>query len=897
MLANLPPSQLRDLLESLGACAFVVDILPDGTVRFAAVNRRLERLIGADRPIVGKRPEDFLPSEAAAAVSANYRRCAKTRACVEYDEELPMPSGRHWWHTVLSPLFDDTGRVVRVLGVTTEISRQVQTEQALRRSEALFRRMADAAPMMIWMSDADDQGVYFNKTWLDFTGRTLEQERGYGWLDSVHPDDRDALLAVCEPSFRDRRPFRTEFRLRCRDGRYRWVLDTGVPMVSDAGRFDGMIGSCIDITDHRQAEAALRRSEERFRAIFRYAGVGIVVAALDSRIVMANPAFHRMLGYPDGGLIGRSWVDVTHPDDVPGNLDLWEHVKRGDRDHYVMTKRYVRGDGGNVWAEATVTTVRGPDGRAEFTIGMIADITERKRDADALRRRTAELQTVLDAVPAAIWIGHDPDCRRITCSRAGYEILRMPCGMNPSMTPESHPPPTHFRVLRNGSEVAPHELPLQRAARGEEIRDFEEEVVFDDGTSCHLFGNARPLYSSTGRPRGAVGAFVDITDRKRAETALRRAKEDAERASAAKTRFLAAASHDLRQPMQSMQIYVNLLGRRLAGSEDRDVLGKIDNALTAQGELLDALLDISRLDAGLVTPRPRTLPLAAVLQRAADASAPVAEEKGLSVRVVPTTWTIRSDPVLLDRIVQNLVVNAVRYTHRGRILIGCRGAGDVVRLQVWDTGVGIAPEDLPYIFEEFYQVDNPARDRRKGLGLGLSIVKRLADLLGHGLSVRSRPGRGSVFEVTLPAALPEAPAAVPEQAAARAEAHGVIVVIDDEPDVLDALQMIIESWGFRVAAATEAAAALDRLRALGEPPALILADHRLRGSTGCDAIALLRRETGAAVPGIILTGDTSPDRLKQAHAAGLVLLHKPVRPAALRAAVDEALSAAAPVPG
>jgi CheY-like chemotaxis protein/anti-sigma regulatory factor (Ser/Thr protein kinase) len=281
-----------------------------------------------------------------------------------------------------------------------------------------------------------------------------------------------------------------------------------------------------------------------------------------------------------------------------------------------------------------------------------------------------------------------------------------------------------------------------------------------------------------------------------------------------------------------------------------------------------------------------------VVERVVADFSPAARDKGLVLKAVPCSAQVRSDPALLTRIVQNLVSNAVRYTTHGRVLVGCRRARDKLRIQVWDTGIGIPSERRREIFEEFTQLGNPERDRNQGLGLGLAIVDRLSRLMGHGITVRSAPGKGSVFTVELPlSAGTSTPLPRPELVRNHVvESNRVVVLIDDEPFVLKGLSMVLQGWGYRVLAASSEAEAMEQLAAMNTPPSIILADYRLReGRTGTEAVAHIRDHFAAAIPSIIITGDTAPERLREAEASGFSILHKPVQPPALREALRESL--------
>jgi signal transduction histidine kinase len=371
--------------------------------------------------------------------------------------------------------------------------------------------------------------------------------------------------------------------------------------------------------------------------------------------------------------------------------------------------------------------------------------------------------------------------------------------------------------------------------------------------------------------------------------ALRLQKEAAEEASLAKTRFLAAASHDLRQPVHALSLFVGALRGHRLDPEPAGLVDRIENSVSAMDGLFSALLDISRLDAGVVAPEMKIFPISDLLQVLERDYTPEAESKGLTLRIRGCNSWVRSDPVLLERILRNLLSNAVRYTDRGGVLLGCRQR-DGLRIEIWDTGRGIEESQVPRVFEEFFQIDNPERDRTKGLGLGLAIVRRLADLLGHKLAFASVPGRGSMFGIDVPLAEP-ARADLPSVAPGGAR-HGTILVVDDEMAIQEGMRSLLTAWGHAVLCAGSGDEGLARLAACGARPDLIICDYRLRGEeTGATVIGRLRAEYGEDIPGVLITGDTAPNRLEEATASGLLLLHKPVSNSRLRAAVTHFLLA------
>jgi signal transduction histidine kinase len=363
-----------------------------------------------------------------------------------------------------------------------------------------------------------------------------------------------------------------------------------------------------------------------------------------------------------------------------------------------------------------------------------------------------------------------------------------------------------------------------------------------------------------------------------------------ELANLAKSRFLAAASHDLRQPVQALGLFVEQLHGHMKSAEGSRLVERIDAAVAAMNELFNALLDISKLDAGVLRCELTEFPIARLQQRIESTFAEAAREKGLSFRFVASSVWVRSDFILLERIVLNLVSNAVRYTEAGGVVVGCRRRGDTVRIDVWDSGSGIPEDQRRNIFGEFYRLAGSNIDG--GLGLGLAIVDRLCRLLDHPIELASTSGKGSRFSVTVPAAAAQATFAEPQAASVPAidVSNGkFVIVIDDDALVLDGMCGMLRDWGCRVVAAETPGAALAGT-AGAQRPDLIISDYRLaNGQSGIAAIAELRQAFGTSIPAFLISGDVAPERLREAQEGGHYLLHKPVRPMKLRAILSQLL--------
>lgn len=365
------------------------------------------------------------------------------------------------------------------------------------------------------------------------------------------------------------------------------------------------------------------------------------------------------------------------------------------------------------------------------------------------------------------------------------------------------------------------------------------------------------------------------------------ARAAAEAANRAKSQLLAAASHDLRQPLHALGLYVAALAARARDAEWRSLVDHVESAANALELQFAQLIDLSKLDAGALTPEYADVPLSGLFARIGAEFAPQAAVRGLSFAIVPTRLVVRSDPALLERILGNLAANALRYTNRGGVVIGARRCRGRIAIDVVDTGLGIAIGHRQRIFEEFYQVkDVPAiMPARRGMGLGLAIVRRFADLLGHEIALDSCEGRGSRFRVLAPRGTLVAlrahrgrePAASRDARCGTPFAARVVAVVDDDPDTIDAMRTLFETWGATVVGGDTVDALLAAIGALERYPELVVADLRLANDrSGIDAVRRLRDELGFAVPAIIVSGDTGTRADREARTAGLMLLPKPV---------------------
>ena len=522
-------------------------------------------------------------------------------------------------------------------------------------------------------------------------------------------------------------------------------------------------------------------------------------------------------------------------------------------------------------------------------------------DANAAIQYNREiLQTALDHVRQGIAV-FDKDLRLVCWNRQFGEVLDLPLALTRVGIGLDE-------ILRHNGErgaLGPGPVEdlvndrLHRYLSGEPIRErFAERGLVIEIRANHmpdggLVTTATDVTPSVEAAEALERANENLERRVKERTeeltrlndALGRAKGEAEEANVSKTRFLAAASHDLLQPLNAARLYVTSLVERQGSGDDAQLVSNVDASLEAVEEILGALLDISRLDSGALRPEISTFRLDELMRQLEVEFAPMAREKGLQLGFVVSTRSVRSDRRLLRRLLQNLISNAIKYTPQGRVLIGCRLGGGKLRFDVYDTGLGIPKSKQRAIFQEFHRLDQGAKVAR-GLGLGLSIVERIARVLDHSVGLESKSGRGSHFSVTVPLA-PALPLDTKKQKPQRMEVNQladlVVLCIDNEPKILDGMATLLGGWGCHVLKAADLKAALATVSDARTPPTGVLVDYHLDSGNGIEAIAALRWRFGAELPAILITADRSPAVREEARARDIQVLPKPLKPAALRA--------------
>lgn len=516
-------------------------------------------------------------------------------------------------------------------------------------------------------------------------------------------------------------------------------------------------------------------------------------------------------------------------------------------------------------------------------VAMILDTTERIKIDSELAQAYSFLESAPDAMVIADQDGEIQVANRQMSKLFGYTYDEL-LGLNVD----------ELVPMRYRGNHAEHRADYSAAPRVRGMgADLDLSAVTKDGREIPIEVSLSPIKTANGTLVAA--AIRDVTARKEAEEALKRseaelrlAKEMAEQATATKSRFLAAASHDLRQPLQALRLYLSALGTKIDDPKAKQLSEKMHLSLDTMGELLESLLDISSMESGSIKAEKRDVHLSEILDRLIAANAPQAHEKGLGFDCNAADFILHTDPALLERIVENFITNAIRYTSEGSISIGATQQGDKVSISITDTGLGIPEEELESVFDEYYQLDNSVRDRSKGLGLGLSIVKHIARILDHEVKAASVADKGSTFSVEVP--LGDS-VALENTQSEQVNVHKVkeleptILMIDDDPTIIDAMSEVMDTFGVSVTTAKNGIDALAHIKS-GLHPDMLVSDYRMPKMNGVEAVQAIRDVMKLEIPAVIMTGDTSAQDIKDVKMPNCTVLNKPIDMSQLLSLID-----------
>ncbi|HYD97899.1 MAG TPA: PAS domain S-box protein, partial [Alphaproteobacteria bacterium] len=869
----------------------------------AATMRTQDRVIG--RPLFEAYPAN--PGDPEATGVGNLRaaleRTLATKNTValpvqKYDIALPDGSfDERWWQIANSPVLSATGEVEAIIHHSTDVTDRHRIEERLHESEARFRNMADHAPLMMWVTEADGRCTYLNRAWYRFTGQSHEEAIGFGWLDTIHPEDRQRANEVFEAASAAQSAFQVEYRLRRADGVYRWAIDAAAPRLDEGGRFLGYIGSVIDITERRDAEERLRAATNALPAFVWFAGP-------DGQLHHFNDRWYEYTGQTPEQALPNGWVDMLHPDDVERTAIAWADARaRGVT--YGIEVRYRRRDGVYRWYVARAEPLRDAVGAIVAWVGTSSDIDDRRRAEEGLQRLNATLeQRVADALAerkvfsdvvegsAAAIMVLDLNYQILATNRANIELMERLHGRRPRVG---------GNLLELFADRPAHRAKLRetwgRAFAGEEFLMVDEfgEGSRGQGTFEVRFGILR---DREGRQIGASHTIYDISDRVRAQAELEVAQEALRQSQKLEAigQLTGGVAHDFNNLLTVIRSSADLL-RRPGLPEDRRAryIDAIASTAERAAKLTGQLLAFARRQAL----RPEVFDAAERVRSVLDMLRSIVGSRiEIRIEADAADFHVEADPTQFDTALVNLAVNArdamagegtlAIAVERAGLVPPVRGhaaaAGDFVRVTIADGGVGIPPDLLDRIFEPFFTT----KEVGQGTGLGLSQVFGFVKQSGGEVVVDSRPGEGAAFALYLPRVPAPGAAGLDRPAAAEQRPHqGRVLVVEDNTAVGTFAAQLLEELGYDAVWAANAQAALDVLAGGGRFD-LVFTDVVMPGMSGIELAKLLRARY-PALPVVLTSGYSHV--LAQEGAHGFELLHKPYSVEGVSAALRRGLGA------
>ena len=663
----------------------------------------------------------------------------------------------------------------------------------------------------------------------------------------------------------------------------------------------------IKLSEKRQRDYELAQKNKLLQAIFDKLSQGISVVDHERRLVAWNERFLELLNVaPDEMAVGKSLRDLAY---LPAISCQFLHAGFTSTSDFAGLCLEQMVDNGRI-LEIQLNPMPGGGMIATYT-----DVTGRKASEWALRDSEQRIRLITDTVPALI--AYVDSNLRYRFTNKPYEDW--------FGRPRSEINGRHMRTVLGPELYAERRDALDTVLSGQRVT-FEISLPLLKGRIEYALATYVPHFGSDGEVLGFFALLQDITERKKAaqelqeaktslemrvgertaeltelnfqlkqeieerrqvEAELRIAKAEAERANMSKTKFIAAASHDLLQPLNAARVFAAALSETRMAERKRNLVTNVNVALNSVDELLSALLDISKLDSGAQTPEISDFELDGLLKSLAAEYLPQAKTRALEMRWVPSHAVVRTDPLMVGRILRNFLSNAMRYTPAGRVLLGCRRRPEGIEVQVWDSGIGIPEAKQREVFEEFRRLARDSHGKDRGMGLGLAIVDRIARRLGHPIGIRSALGKGSMFSVTLPYGVHHQARPHEQGLPLPAPLHRVIgaqvLVVENDQSALDAMQELLRSWQCKVVAAESLNGAISRLGSLTRPPDVVIADYHLNYDvTGLDVLAAIQPLFDRPLPGIIVTADRSDEVHNAIREAGYHLLNKPLKPARLR---------------
>ena len=622
--------------------------------------------------------------------------------------------------------------------------KKVIVESNLFSKENIFTNLADSAPFMIWI--ADDKGgiIYFNKRRLDFTGKTLEQEKGDGWTKSIHPDDLDYCCSTYKTNFDAKNEYEMEYRLRRYDNEYHWILEKGVPFFTENGNFSGFMGSCFDVDSLRKAEETLRESEELHKNLVESLTEGVIISDVYDRVIFANKRICEMTGYSSEEIVGHYAYDLFLARKDWGKVLQKTKLRYSDvSDRYEI--KVFRKDKSSFWVSISGSPYKNSKGEIIGTIGALSDITENKEARKILEMSEKKYRSVVEQVREVIF-QTDAEGRISFINPFWTEITgytnEETIGKN--LLDYVHPEEKKYCVDQFVNIIY-HKKPFIR---------FITRFKTNKNEYRWVEVNARMSYDEHNNILGTSGTVSDIHEIKLTEKELIIAKEKAEESDRLKSNFLAQVSHEIRSPLNIILSYNYMIREELKekmNNEFEDAFDAINHSGKRLLRTIDLILNMSLLQTGKQEINIRSLDLNPLIKNLVNEFTPTAKRKNIDLKfdVVTDLPEVMVDEYTITQAFQNLIDNAIKYTDKGFVKISMHKNRNKVSVDIKDTGIGISESYIKKLFEPFSQEDDGYTRKFEGTGLGLALTKKYIELNNAELHVKSKKNKGATFTIIL----------------------------------------------------------------------------------------------------------------------------------------------------
>jgi len=785
----------------------------------------------------------------------------------ELEKRYLHKSGRVVWaRTRVSLIENSASGEPRFLGQVEDITAGKRAEEELRQSEERFHIMADGCPSAMWVTDATGGIQFINRKFRELFQATLEQMQGTKWQMMLHPDDAPRYLAVLRNAVREQIPFRAEVRVKRADGEWRWMESYAEPRFSAEGEYLGHVGLTPDITDAKNAQEAVRRTQDGYRMLahaVESSGECISITDVQDRIMYVNSAFLRTYGYEEGELIGRH-ISIVRSDRtaLETQREILPSTLEGSWNGEVWNRAK---DGREFPVALNTSVVFDENGKRIALVGFAHDITERRRAEEALRQSEAKFRKLAENIREVFFV-MDPVTYRVLYVSPAYEKLwgrsREDLYRNTKGWREAIHPDDRQRVAQT----------IPRQVAGESM-DLEFRIRVG-GVEKWIRSKSSPVFDETGRLIRIVGISEEITERKRYETELVKARDGADAANRAKSCFLANMSHEIRTPMNGVIGMLQLLNETELTEEQRQYAAVAQDSGRVLLKLIDDILDLSRVEARKITLEHLDFDLGDTIGGVVQLMEPQANAKGLQILLnvsAAIPEPLCGDALRLRQVITNLLANAIKFTDSGSVKLNAmledqNERAVRLRFEVIDSGIGIGPDEIERIFLPFSQADSSTTRKYGGTGLGLAICKQLVEMMGGFIQVESEVGKGSKISFTasftraadLREGVGQQASADQEPTLAATTQHaGRVLVVEDNTTNRFVALALLKKLGYAATAVNDGAEAVEAVEAGGID--LVLMDCHMPVMDGFQATRHIRNSKHPSVPIIALTADAMAD--------------------------------------